>query len=135
MSRSCAYAGEYIAEGIRGVLYGIPEGKSSIVLYEQFGGVEVQISESRVLASRALCRYSGEEQAKDCRNPAQQAVQGFALLRHPNGCCARSTMKTTAGASRSASCACKAGARRSADESARNHSKLKRSRVDLLHIA
>ena len=38
MPRPCPYAGEYPAEGI-GVLYfmGYLEGKSSIMLYEQFG--------------------------------------------------------------------------------------------------
>ncbi|KSB21135.1 hypothetical protein LFZ18_08150, partial [Salmonella enterica subsp. enterica serovar Itami str. SA20014991] len=38
---------------------GYLKGKSSLMLYEQFGGSKIQIQEQGVLVQRVLCRYGG----------------------------------------------------------------------------
>ena len=46
---------------------GFLKGKSSIMLYEQFGELKYKYRNREFWCRGVLCRYSGEEQTKDCR--------------------------------------------------------------------
>ena len=46
---------------------GYLKGKSSVLIYEKFGGSQIQVSESRILVSRVLCGYRREEHKGNCR--------------------------------------------------------------------
>ena len=46
---------------------GYLKGKSSVLIYEKFGGTQIQVPESRILVPRILCRYRREEHKGNCR--------------------------------------------------------------------
>lgn len=46
---------------------GYLKGKSSLMIYQKWGEYEIQISESRILVQRVLCRYGREKHKENSR--------------------------------------------------------------------